>query len=100
MYQTQRAPEPCLTTFCEQLETLDQQLPGGLAQYVQSAKTLLQNSLDGKTPFDGFSPAVPEGQKLPVSALLSHAFNALSSENVHASASKAPTDDDEDDDPK
>eukprot|EP00961_Rhodomonas_salina_P265857 3593536-Rhodomonas_salina.1 len=45
-------------------------IPGGLEQYVATAKELLKNSFDGKTAFEGFKPSVPIGDKLPVSAVI------------------------------
>lgn len=51
-----------------QLVELDTQIPGGLEQYVATAKELLKNSFDGKTAFEGFKPSVPIGDKLPLAS--------------------------------
>uniref|UniRef100_A0A6S8CKX9 UTP-monosaccharide-1-phosphate uridylyltransferase n=1 Tax=Aplanochytrium stocchinoi TaxID=215587 RepID=A0A6S8CKX9_9STRA len=48
----------------EQLNTLNHQYPGGLGAYVKNAKQLLQDSLKGVNPFDGFAPSVPTGERL------------------------------------
>mmetsp|Transcript_23078 Transcript_23078/g.46707 ORF Transcript_23078/g.46707 Transcript_23078/m.46707 type:complete len:582 (-) Transcript_23078:386-2131(-) len=58
--------DPQKAALEKQLDELDTQLPGKLAQYVKSAKQLLKDSLEGRTPFDGFKPAVPSGEKLPL----------------------------------
>jgi UDP-sugar pyrophosphorylase len=43
---------------------LDAQYPNGLAQYVANARTLLEASRAGTNPYDGWSPAVPDGERL------------------------------------
>ena len=47
-----------------QLQHLDKNYVGGLPSYIKNARKLLEDSRDGKNPFDGFVPAVPEGQRL------------------------------------
>uniref|UniRef100_A0A7S3PEE9 UTP-monosaccharide-1-phosphate uridylyltransferase n=1 Tax=Aplanochytrium stocchinoi TaxID=215587 RepID=A0A7S3PEE9_9STRA len=49
----------------EQLQKLDQQYPGGISQYVTKAKDLLAKSKRGENPFEGYTPQVPLGVKLP-----------------------------------
>lgn len=49
-----------------QAEELDRQLPGGLAQYVASARGLLEQSQKGINPLAGCVPSVPTGEKLTV----------------------------------
>eukprot|EP00958_Prasinococcus_capsulatus_P023969 scaffold3680_cov381-Prasinococcus_capsulatus_cf.AAC.4 len=49
----------------EQLLQLDATYSsGGLLGYLQNAKLLLQESREGKNPFDGFAPSVPHGCNL------------------------------------
>jgi len=47
--------------FLAQAAVCDAGYPGGIAQYVANAKKLLQESKDGVNPFDGWTPAVPDG---------------------------------------
>ena len=47
--------------FLAQAAVCDAGYPGGIAQYVANAKKLLQESKDGVNPFEGWTPAVPDG---------------------------------------
>eukprot|EP01026_Neomeris_dumetosa_P061539 TRINITY_DN580_c0_g1_i1.p1 TRINITY_DN580_c0_g1~~TRINITY_DN580_c0_g1_i1.p1 ORF type:complete len:618 (-),score=102.83 TRINITY_DN580_c0_g1_i1:223-2076(-) len=48
-----------------QLAALDEGYPeGGLKTYISNARTLLQQSKEGKNPFEDFVPSVPQGVKL------------------------------------
>ena len=47
--------------FLEQVAICDEAYPGGIAKYVANAKQLLQDSKEGKNPFDGWTPSVPKG---------------------------------------
>ena len=49
-----------------QAEELDKQLPGGMAQYVATARSLLESAQRGINPLAGCVPAVPTGEKLRV----------------------------------
>ena len=40
---------------------LDGSYPGGLPAYVATARKLLADSRDGRNPFEGYSPSVPQG---------------------------------------
>jgi len=53
-------------TLLKQAAVLDTQLPGGIQTYVETARTLLKDSAEGKNPFEGFSPEVPQGEKLVI----------------------------------
>mmetsp|Transcript_66535 Transcript_66535/g.138695 ORF Transcript_66535/g.138695 Transcript_66535/m.138695 type:complete len:666 (-) Transcript_66535:380-2377(-) len=46
-----------------QAVALDQQLPGGLTAYINTARKLLKDSAEGVNPFEGFVPSVPIGAK-------------------------------------
>ncbi len=48
----------------DQLRHLDASYAGGLVQYIRNARKLLHDSKEGVNPFDGFEPAVPDGQSL------------------------------------
>lgn len=48
----------------DQLHHLDTSYAGGLVQYIQNARRLLQESKEGLNPFEGCEPAVPEGETL------------------------------------
>lgn len=48
----------------DQLHHLDSSYAGGLIQYIGNARQLLHESKEGVNPFDGFEPAVPDGQSL------------------------------------
>jgi UDP-sugar pyrophosphorylase len=50
--------------FFEQVAQLDRTTPGGLAAYVSRARDLLQTSLQGTNPLEGWTPSVPEGISL------------------------------------
>ena len=43
---------------------LNNEYPGGIAAYVENAKRLLRESLEGVNPFDGYKPLVPHGARL------------------------------------
>lgn len=47
-----------------QLRALNEQYPGGLSAYVANARRLLDASRRGENPYEGFTPRVPDGQKL------------------------------------
>eukprot|EP01024_Parvocaulis_polyphysoides_P033643 TRINITY_DN2987_c0_g4_i1.p1 TRINITY_DN2987_c0_g4~~TRINITY_DN2987_c0_g4_i1.p1 ORF type:complete len:397 (+),score=64.00 TRINITY_DN2987_c0_g4_i1:93-1283(+) len=48
-----------------QLVTLDNgYTEGGLKKYIANARALLQESKEGKNPFEGFTPYIPKGVKL------------------------------------
>jgi UDP-sugar pyrophosphorylase len=55
-----------LESLLGQAAVLDQQLPGGLAAYVKSARALLEQSQKGINPLAGCVPSVPVGKKLTV----------------------------------
>jgi len=48
----------------EQLIALDKSYHGGISAYIDNAKALLLASKEGRNPFDGYTPAVPHGEKL------------------------------------
>eukprot|EP00743_Colponemidia_sp_Colp-15_P001621 GILK01001770.1.p1 GENE.GILK01001770.1~~GILK01001770.1.p1 ORF type:complete len:591 (+),score=105.00 GILK01001770.1:58-1830(+) len=50
----------------DQLATLDTQYPGGLIAYIRRAQDLLEASRLGTNPYDGFTPEVPQGERLSV----------------------------------
>jgi len=50
--------------FLGQVVALNNQYPGGLNQYCESAKSLLKASKEGANPYEGFSPTVPLGKTL------------------------------------
>lgn len=45
--------------FFEQVRKLEANYPGGLRQYVDNARRLLQSAARGQNPLDGWSPSVP-----------------------------------------
>ncbi|PRW45148.1 UDP-sugar pyrophosphorylase 1 [Chlorella sorokiniana] len=47
-----------------QLRHLDKSYAGGLVKYIRNARQLLKDSKEGVNPFEGCTPAVPEGEKL------------------------------------
>jgi UDP-sugar pyrophosphorylase len=49
--------------LANQLTKLNDSYPGGLRGYILTARKLLQDSKDGVNPLEGFSPAIPEGEK-------------------------------------
>ncbi|XWS23671.1 hypothetical protein CRYUN_Cryun28dG0035100 [Craigia yunnanensis] len=51
-------------TFFAQVSKLNSSYPGGLASYIKTAKELLEDSKEGKNPYDGFTPSVPNGEVL------------------------------------
>lgn len=51
-------------SFFDQVSRLNKSYPGGLAKYIQNARSLLADSKAGKNPFDGFTPSVPSGEVL------------------------------------
>lgn len=68
--------------FLAQLLHLDANYSGGLPEYIRNAKKLLRDAQDGKNPFHGFTPSVPQGVKLDYG---SDMFQDLESEGVTAS---------------
>ncbi|GJP47658.1 hypothetical protein CLOM_g6836 [Closterium sp. NIES-68] len=50
--------------FFAQLARLDTSYPGGLPRYIANARQLLAESRDGVNPFEGFTPAVPSGERI------------------------------------
>lgn len=50
--------------FFTQVEKLDANYPGGLEAYIQNARALLADSKSGKNPFKGYTPMVPNGERL------------------------------------
>uniref|UniRef100_A0A383VCY8 UTP-monosaccharide-1-phosphate uridylyltransferase n=1 Tax=Tetradesmus obliquus TaxID=3088 RepID=A0A383VCY8_TETOB len=48
----------------QQLVLLDANYHGGLAAYIHNAKQLLADSKEGRNAFDGYTPSVPEGERL------------------------------------
>lgn len=53
-----------MASLCDHASQINSEYPGGLKQYVQNAKTLLDNSTKGINPYDGFTPSIPEGKNL------------------------------------
>ncbi|MCQ2821335.1 MAG: UTP--glucose-1-phosphate uridylyltransferase, partial [archaeon] len=49
------------TEFEAQINLFEKTYPGGLREYIKRAKELLDNSLKGKSPYEGYKPSVPEG---------------------------------------
>ena len=62
--------------LAQQLWKLNGAYPGGLKGYIEKAKKLLQDSKDGVNPLDGWSPAVPEGEKFDLGTDLYDATEA------------------------
>eukprot|EP00658_Telonema_sp_P-2_P052152 TRINITY_DN40335_c0_g1_i1.p1 TRINITY_DN40335_c0_g1~~TRINITY_DN40335_c0_g1_i1.p1 ORF type:complete len:271 (-),score=72.85 TRINITY_DN40335_c0_g1_i1:40-852(-) len=48
----------------EQLMMCDRSYPGGLAQYTENARRLLEQSAAGSNPLDGYAPSIPDGEML------------------------------------
>lgn len=47
-----------------QIAALDHHYNGGLQGYIRNAKQLLSDSKEGRNPFDGYTPSVPDGVRL------------------------------------
>eukprot|EP00898_Chlorokybus_atmophyticus_P004496 jgi/Chlat1/5047/Chrsp33S05056 len=50
--------------FLEQVAKLEANYVGGVGKYISNARELLAASREGKNPFDGYTPKVPEGENL------------------------------------
>eukprot|EP00850_Spirogloea_muscicola_P008836 SM000048S16548 [mRNA] locus=s48:314943:320398:- [translate_table: standard] len=50
--------------FFKQIDKLDASYPNGLPAYINNARRLLADSRDGKNAFDGYTPSVPQGERL------------------------------------
>jgi len=61
----------------QQCILLNQQYGGGLQKYVTNAKQLLADSLEGKNPYDGWTPSVPKGEALDFNSDLFNEMEAL-----------------------
>jgi len=48
----------------EQIERFDKSYPGGVKSYIDKARILLKDSTLGINPFDGWTPRVPDGERL------------------------------------
>jgi len=48
----------------EQLETLDKAYPGGIVEYLERSKSLLEEAQSGINTMSGFTPSVPTGERL------------------------------------
>ncbi|DBA78953.1 TPA: hypothetical protein ACH3X1_008826 [Trebouxia sp. C0004] len=48
----------------QQLGHLDGSYNGGLVAYIKNAKQLLQDSREGRNPFEGYIPEVPDGERM------------------------------------
>ena len=70
----------------EQLQHLDRSYAGGLVQYIQNARRLLQESKEGVNPFEGCEPHVPEGETLDFG---SEHFRELERKGVEAAGESA-----------
>lgn len=53
--------------IAKQLLDVDKKVAGGLLGYIERARTLLSDAKEGKNPFEGLSPEVPEGENLSAS---------------------------------
>ncbi|CAK9030141.1 UDP-sugar pyrophosphorylase (UDP-galactose/glucose pyrophosphorylase) (UGGPase) [Durusdinium trenchii] len=76
------APGAKRQALLEQLTALDGQYPGGLAAYVANAKELLERSREGANPYDGFKPAVPQGERLQANTSQFDESEAIGMEEV------------------
>ena len=64
MFETWPAPgtgDDDKKRFMSQAMVCDSGYPGGIASYVTNAKKLLSDSKEGKNPFEGWTPSVPDG---------------------------------------
>lgn len=50
--------------MAESLARLNRHYPSGMSAYVANAKKLLLNSKNGVNPYEGFTPQVPQGERL------------------------------------
>ncbi len=65
-----------------QLEQLEHAYPGGLTAYVDRARELLDASRVGANPFRGYTPSVPQGERLAVATSQFEEMEALGLEQV------------------
>lgn len=70
----------------QQCLKLDRQYPNGLSQYVKNAIGLLESSRAGKNPYEGWSPAVPDGERLTYGTAAFDAAEVRGMEAMHEAA--------------
>lgn len=65
-----------------QLSALDGQYPGGLKAYVENSRVLLAASREGSNPYEGFTPTVPQGERLQAATAQFDECEALGMEHA------------------
>ena len=78
----EEATEQERDSLSEQVVKLDFDLKGGLAEYCDRARTLLENSKMGVNPFEGFTPSVPTGINVETSSAEFHELESLGMEQM------------------
>lgn len=71
-----------LKHLISQVEMLDTAYPGGLLNYIQRARKLLVDSLNGVNPFSGYIPAIPAGEVLITGSPEFNEFEKLGLGNI------------------
>jgi UDP-sugar pyrophosphorylase len=56
-------------SLAKQLSKLNSTYPGGLRSYIDKAKKLLQDSKAGVNPLEGWTPSIPEGEKVDLESV-------------------------------
>ena len=68
--------------LAQQIVKLDFDFKGGLAEYCERAKSLLQNSKMGVNPFGGFVPSVPTGINVETNSRDFHELESIGMEQL------------------
>lgn len=73
----EQAEEEDRDLLAEQVVELDSDFPGGLAEYCDRARVLLNNSKMGLNPFEGFVPEIPTGIRVETNSKEFHEHEML-----------------------
>lgn len=78
----EQATEEEKDALAQQIVKLDFDFKGGLAEYCERARDLLNNSKMGVNPFGGFSPSVPTGINVEANSREFHQFESAGMEQI------------------
>ena len=75
--------ENLLGKLNNQINQLEKTYPGGIKEYVNRAKVLLENSKNNVNPYSDYKPSIPQGVNMEIGSSDFHKFEQIGVENLN-----------------